>query len=91
MLVEVLGRHSLSPANSSQPVAHAYTPAILTSKHAITPQITTSYMYTYAIESSGEINGLQVNQIPVNRENNSQTSTYTQSAASKLAAACNVA
>ena len=69
--VEVLGRHSLLPANLSQPMYIAQ--PVLTSRYAITLQTSTSYKYA-------GLDGLQLDQ--VNRENDNRTSTYTQLTAS---------
>ena len=49
----------------------------------------TSTSYIYTIAFSARLNGLQVDQ--VDRENDKQTSTYTQLVLSKLVAACNLA
>ena len=80
-IVEVLGRHSLLPANLSQPVVHGYSPLSMLS-HCRHPQ---------AIYPHSVLNGLNGHQVvdQVNRENDSQTSTYTQLVTSKLIAACN--
>ena len=68
MMVIVLGRHSLLSENSSQPVVHAYSPPI--TFHIVDIHI------VYAIVLSTGLDGVQVDQI--NKENNSQTSTYEQ-------------
>ena len=73
MIVEVLSRHSLSPANLSQHVEHVYTPLSVLS-HCRQPQLCTC-----TTELIAGLNDLQLDQF--NGENDSQISSYGQFAA----------